>query len=111
MSDKESLDIGKVVGLIMENPALIEQISNLAKGGREVSENTPEDVIAEVKGDASPQAPKAEAAANPITELHDSKSNRQRLLGALKPYVSEERAKAIDSMLTIAEILDMMKAR
>ena len=31
MSEKEGLDISKVVGLIMENPALIEQISALAK--------------------------------------------------------------------------------
>ena len=31
MSDQENLDIGRVVSLIMENPELIEQISNLAK--------------------------------------------------------------------------------
>ena len=31
MSEQESLDIGKVIGLIMENPGLIEQISNLAR--------------------------------------------------------------------------------
>ena len=31
MSEQESLDLGKVVSLIMENPALIEQISALAK--------------------------------------------------------------------------------
>jgi hypothetical protein len=29
----------------------------------------------------------------------------------MKPYLSSERAKALDSVLTIAEILDLMKER
>ncbi len=38
MSEQENLDIGKVIGLIMENPALIEQIANLAKPKAEEKE-------------------------------------------------------------------------
>ena len=34
---------------------------------------------------------------------------RKELLCALKPYVSSERAHAIDTMLSIIDVLDMMK--
>ena len=110
MSEQENIDIGKVIGLIMENPQLIEQIANLAK------QNTPQA--------SSPEEAKVEAAEATVKEevvptvtaptyksITHQRGNRAQLLGALKPYVSEERAKAIDSMISIADILDMMKAR
>ena len=105
MSEQEGLDIGRVVGLIMENPQLIEQISALAKSDEgknepatpEVSAQKSEPVTNEIKG-------------IPYTSS-SHKNDRAKLLGALKPYISKERAKAIDSMLTIADILDMMRTR
>ena len=30
MSEQESIDIGKVIGILMDNPQLIEQIASLA---------------------------------------------------------------------------------
>ena len=109
MSEQESLDVGKVINLIMENPALIEQISNLAKGQER----------------AAPEEAREETASEPVatieenTQVHSQPTyakpperlNRAHLLGALKPYVSKERAKAIDSMISIADILDMMRPR
>lgn len=108
MGENEGLDIGRVVSLIMENPTLIEQIANLAKGTEQekpIAEASASKVEAEQK-EALPIASEAT-----YTPPFSKKSNRSQLLGALKPYVSSERAKAIDSMMAIAEILDMMKAR
>ncbi len=108
MSEKEGMDIGRIVGLIMENPALIEQISNLARS----TEKTDEVIKDPEQTAAVEEANTPVAAPEPATyNQHSDSYNRQRLLGALKPYVSEERAKAIDSMISIAEILDMMRAR
>lgn len=108
MSEQESLDLGKVVSLIMENPALIEQISALAKQSptqtepkAEVSTEKPTEQVAYQE-----EIPKAT-----YTEAQGIKSTRSQLLGALKPYLSKERARAIDSMISIVDILDMMKGR
>ena len=107
MSGQENLDIGRVVSLIMENPALIEQISSLAKDIPKeetpmTDEKTSEERIVE-------QTKEAETL--PTYAPQTSKQNRAMLLSALKPYVSKERARAIDSMISIADILDMMKGR
>ena len=104
MSEQENIDLGKVIGLIMENPALIEQISNLAK-------NTSAEKPREETEHSIPTEPTDQKVTPTYTPIMSSKSNRAQLLGALKPYVSEERGKAIDSMISIANILDMMKAR
>ena len=98
-------DLSKIVGLIMENPDLIEQIKGLsqktesAEGEKEIeasesnSQNTDTEIVK----------------AN--TEISDKRVRRKELLHALKAYVSEERGRAIESMLSIADILDMMKTR
>lgn len=109
MSEQESLDIGKVVSLIMENPQIIEQISGLMKqrdGSPATEEAKSEAIEPSITENvsATPTVPTYSVAGHP-------RGNRAQLLGALKPYVSEERAKAIDSMISIADILDMMRAR
>ena len=97
MSEKESLDIGKIVGLIMENPQLIEQISALAK------QEKPEERV---------QKQEEIKPASADTYTAQSRQNeRSKLLYALKPYLSSDRAKAIDSVITIAGVLDVMKTR
>ena len=109
MSEQQNLDLSKVISLIMENPALIEQISNLAKGQSESTEAESPPIKDEMVVNEPIEEPKtAPTYAPPI--MHQ-RNNRAQLLGALKPYVSKERAKAIDSMISIADILDMMKAR
>lgn len=108
MSEQESIDVGRVIGLIMENPEIIEQISGLMK---------------QKDGVAGPVEPPTQdpteisepTSAEPTVKSHSpishTRGHRTQLLGALKPYVSEERARAIDSMISIADILEMMKAR
>ena len=108
MSEQESLDIGKVIGLIMENPSLIEQISNLARQ----KDYTPEEQQKEPPTEPYKTEQASVTTVKPsYSSTSHSRGNRTQLLGALKPYVSEERAKAIDSMISIADILEMMKAR
>ena len=95
-------DLSRIVNLIMENPKLIEEIANLAKkDGEEAAENATS-VAAEAK---------KEIQTSTTLQIKDGKERRSKLLNALKPYVSEGRAKAIDSMLTISEMLEVMKAR
>ena len=92
----------------MENPRLIEEISNLAKGGQNLQSN------AESPPEVSEKAAEVTVSDEPTVTYADikpRKSRRSELLSAMKPYLSSERAKALDSVLTIAEILNLMKER
>ena len=111
MSDQENFDVSRVIGVIMENPQLIEQISGLMKQrNNDADESQSSSVIkTESSNNADNTNAESAASANPILPRH--RGNRAQLLGALKPYVSEERARAIDSVISIADILDMMRAR
>lgn len=105
-------DLSKIVNLIMENPKLIEEIKNLGAERSETEE------AASVIEDA-PTAEKETAADSESKVTYESVSSnlsanrirRKDLLLALKPYVSEERGRAIDSMMSIADILDMMRSK
>ena len=102
----EGNDLGRIVSLIMENPKLIEEISNLGK------KNDTQRETAEQTESAEPTQSTVQSSERKSTEQKKAGNrNRSQLLGALKPYVSTERAQAIDSMLTIVEILDAMKGR
>ena len=96
-------DISKIVGLIMQNPGLIEQIKNLAEG------SGTEKTDAETAAEEPVNTELKEAAV--LKEEGGSKSRRRELLSALKPYLSNERSHAIDAMMSISEILDMVKTR
>lgn len=98
-------DIARIVNLIMENPKLIEEISNMARAdAKQADTSEPTEPVTEVSAEpiAAPPQPRQKS-------IHGR--NRSQLLGALKPYVSRERAQAIDSMLSIVEILDAMTGR
>jgi len=107
MSDSTP-DLSKVISLIMENPRLIEEISGMLKKSEGEAtaevEKKPEDTVSETK----------EAAALPSPEPAKSfgtRQNRRELMSALKPYVSESRRRALDSFMSIADILEMMRSR
>ena len=98
MSDGGFPDVSRIVSLIMENPKLIEEISALAKSDG-------------VKGDAPVQKEETptevqEASVSIAPKPQGRSAPRAQLLCALKPYISKERAGAIDSMISISEILD-----
>ncbi len=97
-------DIGKIVSLIMENPDIVEKIKSIAKENNVISEEAPPQTKEDEKE-------AKEAVAAMAHEADSMRSKRRELLCALRPYVSEKRSKAIDSMMNIADILDMMKWR
>lgn len=96
-------DISRVVSLIMENPKLIEEIKGL------------------VEKDSGVESPASTQASEPMPIQADApieinrdmrqRKRRQDLLSALKPYISDERRKAVESFVTIADILDMMREK
>ena len=97
-------DISKVISVIMQNPALIEEISSLmGKAGETGAKKESE------KPEPEPQSEAECVIATPEIREGARGADRKRLLGALKPYVSKERAKAIDSMISISEILDAVR--
>lgn len=90
-------DISRIVKLIMDNPKIIEEIGDMVKSDKQ---------------------PPSEEVATEATEKKDvpalvsenpKSKNRRDLLYALKPYLSEKRSQAIDSMLSVAEIFTMLK--
>ena len=87
-------DLSKIVGMIMEHPEIVGQISALLSQPEEGKE-----------------AVKTEPTAAPVSSIPKSgrHNNRSRLLGAMKPYLSEGRARAVDTMITVTEILESMK--
>lgn len=105
-------DLSKIVNLIMENPKLIEEIKNL--GADKAQTEEPASVTEDVP---IPEKETAAEADNKVTyesvssNLGANRIRRKDLLLALKPYVSEERGRAIDSMMSIADILDMMRSK
>ena len=104
-TDAKAPDLSRIVGLIMENPRLIEEISSLMKKDSDAEEKpiTHEAELPEITGNAAEDSPPSDTA--------ERAQRRSRLLGALKPYLSKERARAIDSMISISEMIDLMKAR
>lgn len=101
-------DLGKIVNLIMQNPELIEQIKKLGEKGENTSESSTD---ATVVSDGAVTDTKEQIPASVSTDRTGERSRRRELLCALKPYVSEERGRAIDSMMSIADILDVMRAK
>lgn len=104
-------DLSKVVSLIMENPSLIEQISGLVKSEMKENTTTPEEKNEGVPSEKSEKPPTEVAREASVLPGGGTRQNRARLMSALKPYVSEGRQKALDSFLSIADILDMMRSR
>lgn len=94
-------DLSKIIGLIMENPELIEKIKEL---------NTKTEVT-ESKKEVSEEKKEIISEAVTAAPESDKRHRRKELLHALKAYVSDERGRAIESMLSIADILDLMKTR
>ena len=93
-------DLAGIVNLIMQNPALIEQIAALAK--QKTVAPPPE----EAEGTEAP--PVEEVAVNPSPAATAMRTHRHELLSAMKPYLSENRRVAIDSMASILDVIDVV---
>ena len=109
-------DISKILGIIMENPDIIETIKNLAS---KTDEKIPESCAiskAECTEKENSGCTKNEVCSDaeaPKCSERDTNAKKRRkdLLCAIKPYVSKERGKAIDTMLSVVDVIDIVKAR
>ena len=96
-------DISRVISLIMENPKLIDEIKGLVEKDGAV-EKAPETKAVE-------QTKMIDDVPATSSDTVRPKKRRQDLLAALKPYISDERRKAVESFVTIAEILEVMREK
>ena len=114
------IDISKVMGLIAEHPEIIASIQSIAENAG-MTENTaavnaeekstPKDaemanteLFSEKEDTASASAMQKNAGFNREKKRHD-------LLCAIKPYVSQHRGAAIDTMLSIFDIINLLSVR
>ena len=90
-------ELSKIVSLIMQNPDLIKEISSLASAE---SEKTPTEPVNEDE----------EVSSKPVeTAVKENvRSHRRELLMAMRPYLSESRRSALDSMASILDIIDVV---
>ena len=105
----ENQDISKIIGIIMENPDIIARIKALAD-----TKETPSDTKGAAETVALNEPSSSERVSEPPASSFtkgESKKRRRELLYALKPYVKNERAKAIDTMLSVIDVIDVMKER
>ena len=115
------MDISKLVGLIMENPDIIERIRGLVDTERDDESDKADGDASEdvslVREDSaiSADAPSAEESAgdneavSAAARARSITKQRHDLLCALKPYVSKKRASAIDTALGIMDVIAVMK--
>ena len=98
-------DLSRIINLILQNPALIEQIEMLARQDREAKDIQ----IAEPKAreEDAPKADSVPASAAPPAQ-DGKREKRTRLLSALRPYVSERRSKTLDTLIGAMDIFDII---
>ena len=101
-------DIAKVVGLIMQNPELIETIKGMM-GKSDVAQDSEVNEDRQESKNDIPETKEAMAMGSANPDSGSKRKRRNTLLQALKPYVSEGRSRAIDTMMTIADMLDAVK--
>ena len=98
---KTAPDISRVISVIMENPEIIEKISALMNSEKREAAPPPQN--------EPPTESETQAVSAAVAQNSPGSSKRTRLLTALKPYVKSKRAEAIDSVIAIADIIDMMR--
>jgi hypothetical protein len=93
-------DVSRIIKLIMDNPKIIEEIGEMMHS----------DEAEERNADTSDKQTQVEkSVVNDVPEENLRSKSRRDLLFALKPYLSEKRRGAIDSMLSVAEVFSMLK--
>ena len=103
-------DLSKIVNLIMENPKLIEEIKNLASQKSGTAEETVSEIVPDTP-DTQSEESESVTASTYKSANEQTRERRNGLLAALKPYLSEKRSQAIDSMMSIADIIDVVRSR
>ena len=95
----EGADLGAMVRMIMDNPTLMAELTQMAKSSDGEEEKN--------EIEAVPTA----SIGNVTEERMGRRERRHRLMGAIREYLSEPRAKAVDTMMSIFDILDLAGGR
>ncbi len=90
------LELNKIVGMIMENPELVEKIKAMGETAHESDTERKEEVL-----------PSEPIYAPPA--YTQKRSKRTELLRALESFLSDDRKKSLETMITIADVLDTVK--
>ena len=101
-------DLSKIVSIIMENPKLVEEIRDMVTKSDVKNESNATAESSENSSMESEVIPSI-ASSEESTYKESRSSRRNDLLRAIRPYVSKERGRAIESMITIADILFTIK--
>ena len=105
----ENQDISKIIGIIMENPDIIARIRSLAdESDIRSAPSAAESSVTNERDTVSVSGSTHECKSQTSAEAN---RRRRELLTALKPYVKCERARAIDTMLTVIDVIGVMKER
>ena len=114
------IDISKLMSIIAEHPELVESIKSIAEGvgisdtPRDASaENSSADISQETVSDTplEPGTASEVSYTPPRANGFSHGKKRQNLLCAIKPYVSPSRAAAIDTMLSLFDIINLLSVR
>ena len=110
--ENNSMDLSKIISLIMENPKLISDIKALSEGSASKKEAESEAVTDSREALSESVTTSVESRQeNQQDGIGESGRNRKKLLSAFKPYLSDDRKRAVDSIVSIVDIIDAMKAR
>ena len=106
-----NLDLSSVVSLIMSHPELIEEIASLAKREMPKMPSSP----SESKGTEPPseegeREQETVQTASEVVEVggDGKRENRKKLFSAIRPFLSEERARTLSSVEAVISILDSL---
>ena len=91
------LELNKIVGMIMENPELVEKIKAMGSAAQNNGEK------------AEISAP--ESTAPDVPPAIPSRSKRTELLRALESFLSEDRKKSLETIMTIADVFDSVRKK
>ena len=99
MSDNKQ-DLSALVARILEHPELVAEITGLLN----------ETATDEKEGERDTVDAPTAAEAPPESRGHPKNENRKKLLAALRPFLSEKRRGALDSLETVATLLEITGA-
>ena len=104
-----TMDLSNVVSMIMKHPELIETIANLAKaeGSVDEAEHTARTPLPHEEHSSPTHSIPTFVEEHP-TETQGRGENRKRLFSAIRPFLSEERAKTLSGVEAVVSILDSL---
>lgn len=108
------MDLGAVINLIMENPELLAKIKGLVDENESKGATEPQEPVAAPEKEAPPEVKEdtpVGSTAEVTRRVGRMTGKRSELLHALSPYISEGRQKALESFMTIADILELMREK